>query len=266
MEDNLQEDWTLITGASQGIGKALAFECAKRGMNLFLVALPSSGLEEVTAQISQKYGVNVDYMEIDLTRMDSCHEVYRYSKSRGLNINVLINNAGIGYNGRIDVMPAENVDQMIMLNVRATTMLVHFYLTDLMAMPRAYILNVGSMAAYTPLPGKCIYAASKAYVMFLSKALANELKKSGVSVTSVYPYGVMTNDMVKERINKSGFLAKSAVLEADEVAAVSIGGMLKGKSILIPGKMGKVLFYTGFLIPQGLVLKIMEREFRRAPV
>ncbi len=265
MKDNPHEDWTLITGASQGIGKALALECAKRGMNLFLVALPSSGLEDVSAQISEKYDVKVDYLETDLTRMDSCQEVYRYSKSKGLNINVLINNAGIGYNGRIDVMPVENVDQMIMLNVRATTMMVHLYLSDLMAMPRAYILNVGSMASYSPLPGKCIYAASKAYVMFLSKALANELKKSRVSVTSVYPYGVMTNDIVKERINKSGLLARSTVLGADEVAAVSIDGMLKRKSILIPGKMGKVLFYTGFLIPQGLVLKIMEREFRKAP-
>jgi len=238
MEDNLHEEWTLITGASQGIGKALALECAKRGMNLFLVALPSSGLGEVSAQITQKFGVKVEYLETDLTRMDSCNEVYRYSKSKGLNINVLINNAGIGYNGKIDVMPAENVDQMIMLNVRATTMLVYLYLSDLMARTRAYILNVGSMAAYSPLPGKCIYAASKAYIMFLSKALAKELKKSCVSVTSVYPYGVMTNDIVKERINKSGILARSAVLEADEVAAVSISGMLKRKSILIPGKMG----------------------------
>jgi hypothetical protein len=265
MKDNLHDSRALITGASQGIGKALAFECAKRKMNLFLVALPSSGLGDVSGKISEMYGVQVDYLETDLTHIESCGEVYRHTRSKGLNINVLINNAGIGYNGKIDAMPAENVDQMIMLNIRATTMMIHLYLADLMAQPKAYILNVGSMAAYSPLPGKCIYAASKAYVMFLSKALGKELRKSGVSVTSVYPYGVMTNDMVKERINKSGFLAKSAVVEAEKVAVVSIDGMLNGKSILIPGKIGKVLFYTGYLMPQGLVLKIMEREFRKAP-
>ncbi len=260
-----KEDWTLITGASQGIGKAMAIDCAKRNMNLFLVALPHSGLKELSEWLRGNYPVKVEYLETDLTQDDSYNNIYRTSKEKGLTINILINNAGIGYNGNLESMSAENIDKMIMLNVWATTMLTYIFLKDFIALPKAYILNMGSMAAYSPLPGKSIYAATKAFIMFFSKALGKELRNTNVSVTSVYPYGVLTNHIVKERIEKSGLLSKSAVMPAEEVARISIAGMLKGKSILIPGKMGKVLFYTGFIVPQGLVLKILERELKKAP-
>jgi uncharacterized protein len=260
-----KEDWTLITGASQGIGKAMALECAKREMNLFLIALPDSGLKELSEWLRENFPVRIEYLETDLTIDNTYKDIYEFSKEKELTISILINNAGIGYNGNLESMSAEDIDKMIMLNVRATTMLTYIYLKDLMSLPKAYILNMGSMAAYSPLPGKSIYAATKAFVLFFSKALGNELKNTGVSVTSVYPFGVLTNHIVKERIKKSGMLAKWTAMPAEEVAIISINGMLKGKSILIPGNMGKVLFYTGLVIPQGLVLKILEREIKKAP-
>jgi len=265
MEKIFDNSYALITGASAGIGKCIAHECAGRGMNLFLVALPGSGLVELASELRSAFPVQVESLECDLTTFDAHSTVYSYAKTRGLVINTLINNAGIGVNGRFESMSPEDIDRMIMLNMRATTLLTSVFIHDLIRQKRSYILNVASMASFNPLPGKSIYAASKAYVMFFSKALRTELKNSPVSVTSVFPFGVPTNDLVKERIARSGFLAKKTVMSATDVARISVNGMLKGRNTIIPGKFGMTIFYSGLLVPQGLLLKIMEREIQRAP-
>ncbi len=263
--DNPAVYYTLITGASQGIGKAMAEECAKRNMNLYLIALPGSGLAGLAADLAGRFPVRVEFFECDLTRAEAYREVYRYSEQRGLTVDTLINNAGVGHNGKLNVMDPALVDQMIMLNLRASTMLTCAYINDLLKLGKARILNVGSMAGWNPLPGKCIYSASKAYVLFFSKALRAELRNSGVTVSSVYPFGVLTNEMVRERIRLSGRMAKKTVMTPEAVAEISIRGMLKNKSIIIPGRLSRMILYAGFLMPQGLVLKMLEREIRKAP-
>jgi uncharacterized protein len=255
--------YTLITGASQGIGKALAEECAKQQMNLYLVALPNSGLAEYSSRLSKNYSVKTRFYESDLNLPDAYLKVFEYAVNQEIWVNTLINNAGIGFNGHFADMTAGDIESMIMLNVRATTMLTYIFLDHLKQIKHSRILNMGSMAAWLPLPGKCIYAASKAYVLFFSKALQSELKGTGISVTAVLPYGVLTNNMVKERINKSGKLAHLTVMTPEKVAKISIEGLMKNRKIIIPGKFGRAIFYTGWLIPQGLVIKMMEKEFEK---
>lgn len=256
--------YTLITGASSGIGRSIAYECAARKMDLILVSLPGSGLEEVASGIEKEFGVKTVVLAVDLTDPRGPETVHRMVIEMELPVNVLVNNAGVGYNGLCETISLECADQMILLNTRALTLLVTLFLKELMKAPESFILNIGSMASFSPLPGKSIYAASKAYVLFFSKALRAELKGTCVSVTSVYPMGVRTNQSVKERIKKSGFVAKMSVLDPEDVAKMAVDGMLKRRNIIIPGKMGKAVFFVGQMIPQGIVLKIMEKEIRRA--
>jgi len=261
---NSKAYYTLITGASSGIGKSMAYECAARDMNLLLVALPGSGLEEIAADIGEKFAVKTAVLNVDLTDRDGPESVYRFTLENGLVVNNLINNAGVGYNGLCHSMSLQFADQMILLNTRATTLLVLLFLHELLKVPGSHILNIGSMASFTPLPGKSIYAASKAYILFFSKALRAELKGTGLSVTSVYPMGVRTNLTVRDRIKKSGLIARHGVLDPDEVAKIALDGMLKRKKVIIPGRMGKAVYLVGQLIPQGIVLRIMEKEIKRA--
>ncbi len=256
--------YSLITGASSGIGRSIAYECASRKMNLILVSLPGSGLEEVASDIEKKHGVKAVVLSVDLTDTRGPETVHRMVVERGLAVNVLINNAGVGHNGKCETISLECADQMILLNTRAVTLLVTLFLKELMKARESFILNIGSMASFSPLPGKSIYAASKAYILFFSKALRAELKGTCVSVTSVYPMGVRTNQTVRERIKKSGFVAKLAVLDPEDVAKMAVEGMLKRKNVIIPGKMGKAVYLVGQMIPQGIVLRIMEKEIRRA--
>ncbi|MBW6497022.1 MAG: SDR family NAD(P)-dependent oxidoreductase [Bacteroidales bacterium] len=257
--------YTLITGASSGIGKALAIECAKRGMNLLLISLPDTGLSTASEEIQKRYSVDCRFLEIDLLAKDSHKQVFDFAKKNDLKVNVLINNVGVGYNGRFDVMPEQKVTNMLQLNIITTTLLTQVFLPELQKAPRAHILNLGSLGSFSPLPGKSVYAASKAYILYLTKALRHELNGSKITVSAVFPAGVPTNQVVASRIKKSGRVGRSLSSTAEEVARCSIDGMLKGKGIIFPGKKLKSFYFSAGLMPQGLLLYLSYREFKRSP-
>lgn len=257
--------YTLITGASSGIGKALAIECAKRGMNLLLVSLPETGLPQFSNELKKDYYIDTRFLEIDLLIEDFYQQIFDFAKTNELMVNILINNVGVGYNGKFASMDPVKISRMFNLNILATTLLIHKFLPELIKAPNAFILNLGSLGAFSPLPGKSVYSASKAYVLYLTKALRSELKGSGVSVSGVFPAGVPTNPTVTSRINRSGRVGKSLTSTAEEVARCSIDGLLKGKEIIFPGRKLKTFFYSAGAIPQGLVIYMNNREFKRSP-
>ena len=256
--------YTLITGASHGIGMALSEECAGRGMNLYLAALPDSGLPELAAGLSQKYDLSVEYLEIDLTHENAHNAVYEDCHKRQISVNALINNVGVGYNGNLDKISEEKAAQMIILNMRTTTLMTMKFLTELKKIPEAYIVNICSLGALSPLPGKSIYSASKAYILFFTKAIRHELKKSGISVSAVFPAGVLTNDLVINRIRKSGPIARKLVKTPEFIARCTIDGMIGRKELIFPGSAIKTLFLASYFLPQGFVLKYLYKEFLRA--
>jgi short-subunit dehydrogenase len=258
------KNYCLITGASNGIGKSMAEECVKRGINLFLVALPDSGLEEFVGQLTEKKTVDVKHLSIDLTGLDAPKRVYDFTKENNIAVNMLINNAGVGGLGLMVDQKAEDIDTMIMLNVRATTLLTYYFLNDLKQLPKAYILNVSSFAAFMPIPKKCVYSATKAYILFFSRSLQTELKGSNVMVTSIHPNGVATNERIKRTMQNAPFLGKISALTPEEAAVASIEGALKGKKLIAPGKMTKVYYYFGSCLPYGLVNRIVGKVFSKA--
>lgn len=259
--DNTVENFVLITGASSGIGKALAEECAARKMNLFLVALPDSGLAELSEELCQRYGIKCHSLEVDLTHKLAHQRISRYAKTNKLQVNVLINNVGIGFNGKMESMASDKVNDMLMLNMRITTLLIRSFLPGFRSLPRAYILNIGSLAGFMPLPGKCVYSATKAYILYLTRALHHELKGSKVFVSAVFPAGVPTNKATIQRIAEAGWVSQKIVTTPEQVAKAAISGMLRNKEIIIPGRRLQAFFWLASFLPQGLILKLMAKEF-----
>ncbi|NOY94897.1 MAG: SDR family NAD(P)-dependent oxidoreductase [Chlorobi bacterium] len=260
---NSKRNYCLITGASKGIGKALAEECAKREINLFLVALPKSGLEETVTSLAEKNQIDIKFLSIDLTKKDAPKRVYDYAKSHNLKIDKLINNAGVGGYGEMEKQSPEEVDNIIMLNIRATTLLTYYFLSDLQKFPKAHILNISSFAAFIPFPNKSIYAATKTYILFFSRALNAELKGTSVKVTSVHPNGVKTNSRIKESLKNVSMIAKITTLEADTVARYAIEGMIKGKKLIVPGWATRFFYILGSIIPYGFIVRIVGWAFRK---
>ena len=256
-------DYTLITGAGIGTGKQIAIECAKKGFNLFLVSLPDSGLEQLSAELKQTYPVEVRYLCIDLTEVDAPKKVFEYAKTNRISVRILVNNAGLGFNGKLENLSEELIDTMILLNIRASTLLIFHFLTEMKKQNSGYILNISSFGAFSPLPFKSVYAATKTYLLFFSRALNQELKGTNISVTSVHPCGIKS-ERTLNNIRKSGLIARIAALTPDEVARESVKKMLEGKRFVVPGLINKIYYLLGILMPYGLILKISGKVFQKS--
>jgi short-subunit dehydrogenase len=255
--------FTLVTGASSGIGKEIAWYCGSIGMNLILVSLPNESLDRVAIEISKKYSVKTVFFETDLTKLDSPKEIFNWTQTKGLNVNILINNAGVAGASVFENSDIQYIDMRIMLNIRALVMLSRLFLPVLKTHRNSYILNVGSMAGFFAIPYKCLYSASKAFVLYFSKALRHELKGTGVSVSVLCPNGVRTNPTTNARINSHGIIGRLTELSAGLVARKGIEGMLKHRLIIIPGKINYILLLLNRILPVSVQQKILSMEFMK---
>jgi short-subunit dehydrogenase len=266
MADN--SNYTLITGGSMGIGKALARECARRGMNLLLVALPGPELLQAAIEIREDFSVKVDTLGIDLTGSESPGKVLEWCQKHNYAIDILMNNAGIAGSAIFEESSIEYSDERILLNIRALVMLSRLFIPLLKEHKKAYILNTGSFSAYQPLAYKSVYAASKSFVHQFSQAINEELRDTPVSVTVVNPNGVRTNAGTFDRINTHGKLVqKTLIMDADKIARIAVKGMLKGKKIIVPGFWNRCMLYITRPLPVGFKIrkaaKIMRRELQK---
>ncbi len=257
----MAEYYTLITGSSQGIGKAYAKEFAKRGHNVLLVALPEPQLDETAKEIREQFKVKVDTLPIDLAAAEAPQKVYDWCKSQNYTVDILVNNAGLAGISVFAESPIEYSDIRIQLNVRALVILCRLFIPDLKQLPKAYILNTGSLSAYYSIPYKSVYAASKAFVVSFSKALKEELHGTSVGLSVVNPNGVYTNQGAYERIKSHGLIGRIVAISADDLAKIAIAKMYKGKTVIVPKFANKMLLFIQKLIPYKLKQRILRKEF-----
>lgn len=262
MENKSAKSYTLITGSSAGTGKQIAIECAKRGFNLFLVSLPETGLENFSEELRQKYPVDVQYLAIDLRKRKSPQKIFNYAQKNLFNINILVNNAGLGFNGKLENLTTDLIDTMILLNVRASTLLTFLFIPEMKKQKKAYVLNISSFAALSPLPYKSVYAATKTYLLFLTQALNSELIDTNISVTSVHPNGI-SSERAMQNVKNSSLIARMASLTPTQVAKISIDNMFQENSFVIPGLVNKFYYTIGCSLPHGVILKIIGRIFQK---
>ncbi len=255
-------EYAVITGASLGLGKAIANECAKRGFNLILISLPNENLDLIGADLHKRYNVDIVCKEVDLTNEHELNKTAQWINNE-FKIKVLINNAGIGGSMQFQAVSSQYIDNILLLNIRALVLLTHKLIDNLKENSQSYILNVASMASFGPMPYKTVYPASKAFVYSFSRGLWAELKNEGVSVSVVHPGGMATNKGVSERINRHNRLIKSTILTPERTAEICVRQMLKKDSLIIPGFMNKLSWVFFKTCPIWLQLIIFKRSIGR---
>ncbi len=255
--------FTLITGGSSGIGRAMAREFASRGHNLILVALPGTELEETQQAIMADHQIIVHVLGIDLTQDHIGKTVFEWCQENQYSVNILVNNAGFGLGGLFDFHDLKQYNQMIKLNNIATVELTHNFLSHLKQNKPSYILNMSSLEATLPLPYKTVYAATKGFLYSFSLALREELKSHDVSVSVLCP-GPVINDNPEnlKRIASAGMGGKMLVMFPKDVAKEAIPGLLRRKQVIIPGMLNKTLVKVGKLFPTSMRMPILEKIFR----
>ncbi len=241
----------LITGASMGLGRALARECASRGMRLFLVALPGSGLSELAEELNVEFGVETAWLEGDLTEAATLERLRSRIEAEALNIDLLINNAGIGTPGHFMDHSLEYHEATIELNALALVRLVRLFLPDLRRR-NASILNVASLGAFFPMPTMPIYAATKSFVLHFSLALREELGGT-VGVSVLCPNAIRTTPDVNRYIDNLGPLARRACFTPECIARSALDGVARNRAVIVPGAVNRVIAFISQVVPRALI-------------
>lgn len=223
----------LITGASSGIGQELAKIHAARGGDLVIVARNEGKLNALKAELEQEHSVRVTVIPKDLTQPGAGSEVYQAVKAAGVEVDYLINNAGFGGRGKFHERAWEDDLAMINLNIIALSELCRCFLPDFVEKNSGKILNVSSTASLMPGPLQAVYYATKAYVTFLSNAIAEELHDTKITVTALLPGATETEFAKVSGMDKTELFSKTA--SAHDVALAGYKGMLRGDLDVIAG-------------------------------
>jgi len=225
-------------------------------MNLILVALPGPELYHLAEFIQRNYFIDVITIEKDLARDESCVELFNQVTALDLQVNMLINNAGIGSTVLFETGSISLYEKQIKLNVLATTIITRLFLGSLKRNCQSYILNVGSMASFFYLPKKQVYGATKSFIYFFSRALRKEVEKDNIHVSVLCPGGMNTN-LALTLMNKTGnLISRLSIMDPEKVVPVAIDGLLKGRAVIIPGKMNKLFMLLNKILP-GNIKKIL---------
>ncbi|MCO7187505.1 MULTISPECIES: SDR family oxidoreductase [unclassified Pseudoalteromonas] len=252
----------LITGASSGIGLELARLHAQQGGDLVLVARSEGKLNTLKNELEQAYGVNACVITADLTDPDSAQQIYTATRQQGIEVDILINNAGFGGHGFFHERELQADLEMIQVNISSLVALTHLFVQDMTARKSGRILNVSSTASFIPGPLQATYYATKAFVTSFSQALAEELKEQGISVTTLCPGAVATE------FAKTGNLEELAVFKqgksATSVAKCGYQAMQKGKLLAFNEPvLNFLLNWIVPLLPRSLVLSMSRRTMEK---
>jgi short-subunit dehydrogenase len=257
---------TLITGASGGIGEALANKLASRKHNLVLIARNEEKLAQLCQQLSSQFGIQAQYIVADLAKPEAAQEIFRETQMRKLEIETLINNAGIGSGGEFSALPLQGELAMLQLNNSSLVAMTHYFLPQMQKRKSGTVINVASMAAFMPVPYMAVYAASKVFVRSFTEAITQECKPHNIHVMLLCPGLTKTNFNQAAGIeNQTGkALTEGASLQTpDQVAEEAMNGLDQKKHVVISGGSNRMVAKLTALIPNSLITKRMAATYRR---
>lgn len=248
----------LITGASSGIGEALAACFAQAGFDLVLVARSADKLEALAQTLRDKFEISALAQPVDLSKRGSAKQLAAKLKRAKRNIDVLVNNAGVLEHGHFARISAQRHQELIDLNVSALTAMLAQFLPPMLARGYGRILNVASIAAFQPIPSLASYAATKAYVLSLSESLSEELKGTGVLVSALCP-GITATNMLNAAASTSAQLARLPGFLVGDVGKVAQEGFqacMQGEVVKVPGVLNLAGILAARATPKWLVRRI----------
>lgn len=248
----------LVTGASAGIGRALAEQFARHGHDVALVARREGTLEDIAAEFERRYGITAHVLAMDLAEPDAPAELHAEIDGRGIRVDVLVNNVGIGTQGTFTEIPTERDLDQLRLNAVVPTHLTKLFGRKMVERGEGKILNVSSTAAFQPGPLMAVYYASKAYSLSLSEALTEELRDEGVTVTALCPGPVRTE--FQERAEMTDTPLGSGRMQSPEaVARAGYEGLMAGEAVVIPSPQYRLLALLTKLTPRSVARTLAKR-------
>lgn len=254
-------NYTLITGASSGIGAALAHRCAQEGFNLILVARTSDLLQSLADEIEASHKVKVQIVTADLLSPNAAYDLYTICQKNKWVVRILINNAGVGLWGNFQDLSLEHMVEMMQLNQQLVVELSHFFVPMLREVPYAHILNVSSTAAFQPIPYFSVFAASKNFVLTFSRSLRQELKAHKINVSCLCPGPTESMFFTKagfEKIKSS----RGAIMKAEDVAEAAILGLLEKQAVIVPGFSNRLGAFLSKHLPSGFMAGLLGKYFQ----
>ena len=255
----------LITGASSGIGEALAHRFALAGHDLVLVARSADTLKSLAEALTAAHGIQAWVAPADLAQPGAAATLAAAMKRARRPIDVLVNCAGVLEFGPFVTLPAARQQQMIDLNISGLTAMLAQFVPAMVARGRGRVLNVASVAAFQPVPALATYAATKAYVLSLTESLSEELKGTGVTITALCP-GITATHMLAQASETSavlGKLPKLLVGSAEDVADEGFDACMKGETIRVPGVLNRATVVAGRATPKWLLRRVSGALVRR---
>lgn len=260
MTELFRNQTALITGASSGIGEVFARELGRRGMNLVLVARSADKLDALAKELASQHGIQAIGMSADLSALGAGAALYRATEEKGLQIDLLINNAGFGSFGEFQTLDRERELQQIQLNVTVLVDLTRLYLPRLLERGTGGVINVASTAGFQPVPNMAVYGATKAFVLSFSEALWGECRGKAVRMLAVCPGATETaffsatgsNDIEKQSIF-------SRKMTSEQVVTQSLRAYEKDRNYVVNGFMNWLLANSGRFGPRWLTILISRR-------
>jgi short-subunit dehydrogenase len=242
--------WAVITGASSGIGKALAFEFASGGFDLFLISRNKAALAEVAAACRQKHGIEAEIIAADLSNAEGIESAVTALTSPTRQYEVLVNNAGFGIHGDFVSADIDENLQLLNLQLSAALRLTRALLPAMVSRGSGRILNVASVYSFSPVPFQSVYAACKAFLLSFSTAIQNELEGTGVTVTVFCPGITQTEFRSRAGIAQK---SQSSGMTAEAAARIAFAGTMRGKHIVVPGFINRLYVTVTSLLPAQIV-------------
>jgi short-subunit dehydrogenase len=252
---------TLVTGASSGIGLHLAQVFARNGHDLILVAHVPAEIEAVARQIETEFKVSARALPVDLATLDADLSPFAAVADE---VDILCNNAGLGFRGLFQDIPMERQLEILRVNVEAVLRLTGFFLPKLVARGRGFVLNTASVAGFEPGPMMATYHASKAFVLSLTESLATENAGTGVVFTALCPGPVDTDFFEKAGLAEATIVQKGNLMAPQEVAEAAYRALMAGERTVIPGALNKLNVALSYVTPKSTQAKMNQKQYEDA--
>lgn len=254
----------LITGATGGLGKAFAAECASRGWNLFLTDVREPALAVLAEGLQRMHNAEVQYHPADMTDPASRARLWEVMRERHLRFHALINVAGIDFEGPFAERSLEELSTIIRLNVESVVAMTRAVLPNRDPTRTLRIIIVSSLAGFYAIPIKAVYAASKGFLLAFSQALRRELRDEDVSVTALCPAGMPSNPGVIEAIDAQGIMGWVTTRNVGYVAARTLDRALANRAVYVPGAINAAMRRVSAIVPRSVVTTLLARRWQKA--
>ena len=253
-----------ITGAGGGLGRAFATECAQRGFDLFLTDIDDARLTSIRAGIQRQYDVDVVLHSCDLTSRQEVAQMMQMLDERGLRFDMLLNVAGVDFEGGFMERGVEKILNIVQINIEATLRITHDVLKRRAPSGKFHIIFVSSLASMYPMPLKATYAASKRFLLDFATALGQELEDENVSVLSLCPGGLATTNEAQCGIAAQGFWGFVTANRLERIAEQTLDKAFQGKKIYVPGALNRTFSVVSALVPRSWLARMLHGRWKTA--